>query len=99
MPFTDGRLTLGISGASFFRSPRQQAEMFRQPLIFTTFCSTESNAYVGVADSARLKSVLDSKLQEYNESNAMMDLVLFDQAMVSVLSIMNYIGVHTTNAS
>lgn len=30
-----------------------------------------------------LKSVLDGKLQEYNESNPMMDLVLFDQAMVS----------------
>jgi hypothetical protein len=27
----------------------------------------------------KLKSVLDMKLQEYNESNAMMDLVLFEQ--------------------
>lgn len=61
--------------------------MFKQPVIFTTFCSTgSSTAYVGVSDSARLKSVLDSKLQEYNESNAMMDLVLFDQAMVNALN-------------
>lgn len=58
--------------------------MFKTPVIFTTFCgSGSSTAYVGVPDSAKLKTTLDAKLQEYNESNAMMDLVLFDQAMVS----------------
>lgn len=60
--------------------------MFKPPVIFTTFCGTgTTNAYIAVPDMARLKTVLDSKLQEFNESNAMMDLVLFDQAMVRQL--------------
>lgn len=58
--------------------------MFKPPVIFTTFCGKgTSNAYVAVSDTVKLKTVLDGKLQEFNESNAMMDLVLFDQAMVS----------------
>lgn len=63
--------------------PIYQADMFAPPVIFTTFCGQgTSNAYTSVADGPKLKKVLDAKLQEYNESNAMMDLVLFDQAMV-----------------
>lgn len=61
--------------------------MFKQPVIFTTFCGKgASNAYVAVSDTVKLKTVLDAKLQEFNESNAMMDLVLFDQAMVRYLT-------------
>lgn len=72
----------------------QQVEMFKPPVIFTTFCGKgASNAYVAVADTAKLKSVLDAKLQEFNESNAMMDLVLFDQAMVRYLRRVKYAGV------
>lgn len=57
--------------------------MFKQPVIFTTFCGPgTSSMYVAVPDMVKLKTVLDTKLQEFNESNAMMDLVLFDQAMV-----------------
>lgn len=56
--------------------------MFRRPIIFTTFCGS-SQDFVAVPEVSKLKTILDSKLQEYNESNAMMDLVLFDQAMVS----------------
>lgn len=68
--------------------------MFKQPVIFTTFCGTgASNAYVAVSDTAKLKTVLDAKLQEFNESNAMMDLVLFDQAMVRYLRWFNVEGV------
>ena len=63
--------------------PTNQGDMFAPPVIFTTFCGKgTSNAYTSVPDAPTLKKVLDSKLQEYNESNAMMDLVLFDQAMV-----------------
>lgn len=57
--------------------------MFKPPVIFTTFCGKGTNtSYISVPDAPTLKGVLDGKLQEYNESNAMMDLVLFDQAMV-----------------
>lgn len=60
-----------------------QADMFAPPVIFTTFCGQGNNiGYTSVPDVPTLKKVLDAKLQEYNESNPMMDLVLFDQAMV-----------------
>ena len=68
--------------------------MFKPPVIFTTFCGAgASNAYVAVADTVKLMSVLDAKLQEFNESNAMMDLVLFDQAMVRYVHQPNDAGV------
>jgi dynein heavy chain len=35
----------------------------------------------------KLKAVLDAKLIEYNESNAMMDLVLFEQALLHITRI------------
>lgn len=57
--------------------------MFKQPVIFTKFCGKDQGSYVSIPDMVTLKSVLDGKLQEYNESNPMMDLVLFDKAMVS----------------
>ncbi|CAM9279490.1 unnamed protein product [Choristocarpus tenellus] len=61
-----------------------QGDMFQQPVIFTNFCGRgTTTAYTSVPDVGRLKTVLDGKLQEYNESNAMMDLVLFQQAMAS----------------
>lgn len=70
---------LDISCFVFLR----QADMLKRPVIFTTFCGKGNNSsYVAVSDMLTLKTVLDGKLQEYNESNAMMDLVLFDQAMV-----------------
>lgn len=53
--------------------------MFARPVIFTKFTNTSDGAYLGIPDIAKLKTVLDMKLQEYNESNAMMDLVLFEQ--------------------
>lgn len=57
--------------------------MFKRPVIFTTFCGKGgSSSYVAVPEMVVLKSILDLKLQEFNENNAMMDLVLFDQAMV-----------------
>ena len=40
---------------------------------------TPDGAYLGIPEMQRLKNVLEMKLQEYNESNAMMDLVLFEQ--------------------
>ena len=49
--------------------------------------ASSTTAYTPVPDLTRLKTVLDGKLQEYNESNAMMDLVLFEQAMEHVTRI------------
>lgn len=41
---------------------------------------TSAGMYLPIPGLGPLKSVLDAKLAEYNEGNAMMDLVLFDEA-------------------
>ena len=53
----------------------------------TSTLDSSKAAYLPVRDLAHLKTVLDAKLQEYNESNPMMDLVLFEQAMEHVTRI------------
>jgi hypothetical protein len=47
---------------------------------------------------ATLKTVLEAKLQEYNESNPMMDLVLFDDAMSHITRIARIISNPAGNA-
>merc|ERR1711871_537589 len=49
-------------------------------LIYTNFANSNTGAYLPVTDVPQLKRVVDSKLEEYNESYAIMDLVLFEQA-------------------
>ncbi len=65
-------------------------ELFKKPLIFTSFVganSAVSDSYKEVSSVDELKGTLDQKLQEYNEQFAMMDLVLFEQAMEHVARI------------
>jgi dynein heavy chain len=57
-----------------------QDEFLKNICIFTTFATPSANGYVPVASIEELKRVVDLKLVEYNESLAMMDLVLFEQA-------------------
>ena len=55
------------------------------PLVYTNFVSgAVDRAYLPLPSFQKLRNVLDSKLTEYNESNPMMDLVLFEQAMLHV---------------
>lgn len=51
---------------------------------YTTIHSSSGggDAYLPIPGMAQLKAVLEAKLAEYNEGNAMMDLVLFDEASV-----------------
>ena len=46
----------------------------------------------------QLKKILDAKLNEYNESNAKMDLVLFNQAMEHICRISRIIDTPRGNA-
>ncbi len=78
-------------------------ELFTKPLIFTTFVGDnnnggECNAYKQVSSASDLKLTLDQKLQEYNEQYAMMDLVLFEQAMEHVTRIARIIKYPSGNA-
>eukprot|EP00899_Mesostigma_viride_P009330 jgi/Mesvir1/18399/Mv14277-RA.1 len=72
-----------------------------RPLIFTTF--SQSNAedvpvYVGTDSYAKLKKLLEDKLAEYNDTNATMELVLFEQAMEHVCRITRVIDLPRGNA-
>ena len=61
-------------------------EIMVTPNLYTSFVSGSGSdrAYLPIKDMAQLKKVLEEKLNEYNESNAQMNLVLFDIAMEHV---------------
>jgi len=61
--------------------------MVEEPKVFTNFADSNSGLYLRVSSMERLKKVLDTKLMDYNENFAMMDLVLFDMAMEHVCRI------------
>ena len=60
-----------------------------------TFCHFADNiqdkVYDMVANIGKLSQVLESALTEYNETNATMDLVLFEDAMKHVARIVRVI--------
>lgn len=60
-------------------------ELNAQPLIFASFANASASdgnpVYDEVTSYDNLKKLLQEKLQEYNESNAVMNLVLFRQAV------------------
>lgn len=56
-----------------------------QPLLYCHFAQKGNEAsYAPVADWTALRSVLTDALESYNELNAAMDLVLFEDAMEHV---------------
>lgn len=62
-------------------------DLFEPDNVYTNFVTTSDGSYLPIPSMEKLKSVLDSKLVEYNESNAIMDLVLFKQAMLHITRI------------
>eukprot|EP00931_Biecheleriopsis_adriatica_P107676 TRINITY_DN819_c0_g1_i4.p1 TRINITY_DN819_c0_g1~~TRINITY_DN819_c0_g1_i4.p1 ORF type:complete len:2563 (-),score=618.44 TRINITY_DN819_c0_g1_i4:48-7736(-) len=65
-------------------------DMFAQPLIMTSFVSQamgNDRFYLAVKDMPTLKKVVEEKLNEYNETFAAMNLVLFDDAINHVCRI------------
>lgn len=55
--------------------------VFEQPLLYTSFvaaCEGHEAAYLPIKGMDHLKGVLEAKLEEYNESVASMNLVLFN---------------------
>jgi len=82
-----------------------QDELHARPLAFTKFAkwspgmdADEELPYYQIADGKKLSSTLTKKLEEYNETNARMDLVLFDQAMEHVCRISRIIDTPRGNA-
>lgn len=71
------------------------------PVIFTSFISVHQGAdktYVEAESLNQLKSVLEDKLQEYNESRNVMNLVLFGQAIQHVSRIVRILELGVGNA-
>ena len=77
-------------------APGGAAELEARPLVFAGFMQPgggggggggEDGAYVAVPSYEALARVLEDRLAEYNETNAVMDLVLFQQALEHVARI------------
>jgi len=67
-----------------------QEQVFVRPNIFTTFTfqsADEETPYTGISDAENLRSIVQDKLNEYNEINAVMNLVLFDMAVEHICRI------------
>lgn len=69
-----------------------------QQSIYTSFANSNIKSYLPITNMEQLKKVVDAKLQEYNESNAMMDLVLFEQAAEHITRISRIISNPSGNA-
>jgi dynein heavy chain len=73
---------------SGFVGPSISAEDLIKPSdVFTNFMTTSDGSYVPIPSMEKLKSVLDAKLVEYNNNNAIMDLVLFKQVILHIARI------------
>ena len=65
---------------------------------FLEYDNEDNPLYKGSRDYDEVKKVLEEKLQEYNESNAVMDLVLFQQAIEHITRISRIIDLPRGNA-
>lgn len=68
---------------------------FAEPIIYTTFMT---DYYQSSDDMTELRRVMKEKLDEYNDSKAQMNLVLFDQAIEHVCRIARIIQLPSGNA-
>ena len=76
-------------------------EVLERPNLYTSFlseCQGNEKAYLPTKDIAVLKNVLTDKLEEYNESNAEMNLVLFEQAIEHITRIARIVDLPAGNA-
>lgn len=75
-----------------FPSAKYYAKENADPLLFCHFAEgIEDNVYNQVSSLVTMNKVLEEGLKEYNETNATMDLVLFEDAMKHVARIVRII--------
>lgn len=75
--------------------------VFEEPLIYTSYvaaCEGHEASYLPIKGMDHLKQILEAKLEEYNESVATMNLVLFNQAMEHVSRIARIIDLPVGSA-
>jgi dynein heavy chain len=75
-------------------------EVFAEPIVFSDFVVPTAGepAYLPIVDIPQLSTCLEQKLVEYNESNSIMELVLFEMAMRHVCRICRIISNPQGNA-
>ncbi|KAK3254170.1 Dynein beta chain, flagellar outer arm [Cymbomonas tetramitiformis] len=84
-----------------FFEDADQSLVEERPCIYTAFINFTPDdlpIYDAVTSYEALKKVLDEQLQSYNENNAAMELVLFQQAMQHVCKIARIISLPRGNA-
>uniref|UniRef100_A0A671UPK5 Dynein axonemal heavy chain 11 n=1 Tax=Sparus aurata TaxID=8175 RepID=A0A671UPK5_SPAAU len=65
----------------------EDKKVTKQPLLYCRFAQIGDEAYSPVTDWSALRSILTDALESYNELNAAMNLVLFEDAMQHVCRI------------
>lgn len=96
MTFINTAIKNDFSGVNF-----KPEEIHEEPLVFTSFvaqCKGHDPTYMNVVSMEDLNTVLEEKLQEFNEQVSAMDLVLFNQAMCHVTRIARIIDQPCGNA-
>ena len=77
-------------------------KLLAQPNIFTTFttpgATEDDRPYCNISDEEALSRIMEDKLKEYNETNAVMDLVLFQMAVEHICRITRVIDKPRGNA-
>ena len=79
----------------------EQDLVHEEPLLFTSFCTqsmSDEYVYVDVTSWSQVRATLEEKLKQYNESNAIMNLVLFDEAIEHVCRISRILETPRGNA-
>ncbi|KAI8473051.1 MAG: flagellar outer dynein arm heavy chain beta [Monoraphidium minutum] len=91
---------VGVTRKFFEDAPGGLAALEERPLIFTSFMqpSDDGSIYAPVPSYDALRKVLDDRLAEYNDTNTVMDLVLFQQAMEHVTRIARIMDLPRGNA-
>ena len=75
-----------------FPTAKYYAKENAEPLLFCHFAEgIEGNAYNQVSSLITMNKILEEGLREYNETNATMDLVLFEDAMKHVARIVRIV--------
>jgi dynein heavy chain, axonemal len=79
----------------------KEEHIFEEPLLYTSYvsaCEGHEAAYLPIKGMDHLKGVLEAKLEEYNETVASMNLVLFDAAMEHISRIARIISLPVGSA-
>jgi len=67
----------------WFSDVKDQEKLNERPNFFTTFAvpgvDDTDKPYANINDINELTKIVEDRLKEYNETNAVMDLVMFDQ--------------------